>query len=59
MFLPPDWYPRILHATPGERNNWDLKAESSHIHWQDLDEDISVESLLASRRTDECEVSFK
>ena len=59
LSVPLDWYPRLLRATPEERNYWDLKAESGHIHWKDLDEDISVESLLASRRSSESEVSFR
>lgn len=57
--VPLEWYPRLVHATPEERNNWDLFAEVGHIHWEDLDEDISVEGLLAGRRSGESETSFK
>ena len=59
LSVPLDWYPRLVHATPEERNNWELHAESGHIHWEDLDEDISVEGLLAGRRSGESEASFK
>ena len=57
--VPLEWYPRLVHATREERNNWELFAEVGHIHWEDLDEDISVEGLLAGRRSGESETSFK
>jgi hypothetical protein len=49
--VPLAWFPRLLHATPAERNNWRLIGEGEGIHWPDLDEDISVEALLAGRRS--------
>ena len=51
--VPLDWYPRLVHATPEERNNWKIHAGGQHLHWPDLDEDISVEGLLAGRRSGE------
>ena len=51
--VPLAWYPRLLHATPEERDNWKLFADAHHIHWPDLDEDISVEGLLAGRPSGE------
>ncbi len=56
--VPLAWYPRLFHATPAERNNWELHAASLHIHWPDLDEDISVEGLLAGRRSQESPASL-
>ena len=56
--VPLDWYPRLVHATEDERSNWDLHAGSQHIHWEDLDEDISVEGLLAGRRSGESQASL-
>ena len=41
--VPLDWYPRLTHATPEERDNWRLIGGGGGIHWPDLDEDISVE----------------
>ena len=41
------WFPRLLHGTPEQRNNWRLIGKGVGIHWPDLDEDISVRSLLA------------
>jgi hypothetical protein len=42
------WFPRLLHGTPEQRNNWRLVVKGVGIHWPDLDEDISVRSLLAT-----------
>lgn len=42
------WFPRLLGATPGQRKNWRLIGRGVGIHWDDVDEDISVRSLLAS-----------
>ena len=45
------WYPRLLHASPAERAAWRLIGDGEGIHWPGLDEDISVESLVAGRRS--------
>ena len=42
------WFPRLLGATPDQRRNWRLIGRGVGIHWDDVDEDISVRSLLAS-----------
>jgi len=44
--VPLAWYPRLLHATPQQRNNWQPSAAGYGIHWPDLDEDLSTEGLL-------------
>lgn len=44
--VPLAWYPRLLHATPLERGNWQITGASVGIHWPDIDEDLSVEGLL-------------
>ena len=49
--VPVAWFPRLLHGTPSERSNWRLIGSGEGIHWPDLDEDISVASLLAGRRS--------
>ena len=51
--VPLAWYPRLIHATPEERGRWELHAAGQHIHWPDLDEDLSVEGLLAGRPSGE------
>lgn len=42
------WFPRLLRATATQRKNWRLIGRGVGIHWPDVDEDISVKSLLAS-----------
>lgn len=53
------WYPRLLHATPDERRNWRLIARGEGIHWPDVDEDISVSSLIAGRPSAESASSLQ
>ncbi|MDO8750405.1 MAG: DUF2442 domain-containing protein [Dehalococcoidia bacterium] len=57
--VPLAWYPRLLHATPEERGNWRLIGKGQGIHWKALDEDISVEGLLAGRHSGESQASLK
>lgn len=57
--MPLAWYPRLLHATPEERSHWRSVGKGEGIHWEDLDEDISVEDLLAGRHSRESQTSFK
>lgn len=40
------WFPRLLHATPEQRGAWELLGDGDGVHWQDVDEDISVAGLL-------------
>jgi hypothetical protein len=58
LSVPIAWYPRLAHATPSERANWQLIGHGQGIHWPDLDEDVSVEDLLAGRRSGESPKSF-
>lgn len=50
---PLSWYPRLVHATPEERNGWELIGGGGGIHWPGIDEDLSVASLLADRPSGE------
>ena len=45
--VPLAWFPRLQNATPAQRKNWRLIGGGIGIHWEDIDEDVSVESLLA------------
>lgn len=47
--IPLVWFPRLLKATPAQRQNYRLGFGGTGIHWEDIDEDISVEGLLAGR----------
>src|SRR3990167_7200089 len=40
------WFPRLLEATPRQRADWELIGGGIGIHWEAIDEDISVASLL-------------
>lgn len=57
--VPIEWYPRLSHGTDKERGNWRLIGRGDGIHWPDLDEDISIEGLLAGRRSGETERSIR
>jgi hypothetical protein len=56
---PIGWYPRLAHATPRERRNWRFIGGGEGIHWPELDEDLSVENLLAGKPSGESPKSFK
>lgn len=57
--VPTDWFPRLSHGSTPERENWRLIGQGEGIHWPDLDEDISVESLLAGRASGESQPSLE
>jgi hypothetical protein len=40
------WFPRLLHATPAQRADWQLLGDGHGIHWPQIDEDLSVAGLL-------------
>jgi hypothetical protein len=44
--VPLAWFPRLLHATPAQRANWQLLGDGEGIHWPDVDEDLSVTGIL-------------
>jgi hypothetical protein len=45
--VPLAWFPRLLHASQTEREAVELSATG--MHWDGLDEDISIAGLLAGR----------
>jgi len=53
------WYPRLLHGTSAERQNHRLIGQGLGVHWPQLDEDISVEGVLAGRPSYESRDSFE
>ena len=58
LTVPIAWYPRLQHGTARERAEWRLITGGEGIHWPLLDEDISVEGLLAGRRSGETQASL-
>jgi hypothetical protein len=59
LSVPLAWFPRLVHASPAERDNWRLIGKGHGIHWEDLDEDISIEGLIAGKPSGESQVSFQ
>lgn len=45
--VPVAWYPRLLHASDGERNHFRIIGGGYVIHWPDVDEHLSSQGLLA------------
>jgi hypothetical protein len=57
--VPVSWYPRLLHGSIEERNDWRLIGRGEGVHWPQLDEDISVDDLLAGRGSGETQDSLR
>jgi hypothetical protein len=53
------WFPRLAHGTPDERSHWRIIGGGEGVHWPDLDEDLSVDSILAGRRSRETQESLR
>ena len=47
--VPLAWFPRLQRGTPAQRKRWRLIGGGIGLHWEDVDEDISVESLLSTK----------
>ncbi len=47
--IPLAWFPRLLQATAEQRHAFRISPSGNGLHWPDLDEDISVEGLIAGR----------
>ena len=59
LVVPLAWYPRLYHSNQRQRARWRLIGRGLGIHWPEIDEDISVEGLLAGRRSGESQASLK
>jgi Protein of unknown function (DUF2442) len=57
--VPLVWYPRLLRASINERQQFRLIGSGEGIHWELLDEDVSVEGIVAGRRSMESAESFR
>ena len=44
--VPLTWFPRLLHASPLQRQKWELLGDGEGIHWIEIDEDLSIVGLL-------------
>jgi len=45
--VPLAWFPRLLHAAPNQRDQ--VRISVSGLHWEEIDEDISIAGLLAGK----------
>ena len=59
LIIPLSWYPRLLHATKKERENWEILGDGYAIAWDDLDEHIGIEGLLSGKSSGESDRSFE
>ncbi|MGB5972421.1 MAG: DUF2442 domain-containing protein, partial [Nodosilinea sp.] len=57
--LPLAWYPRLLHGSIEERQNWRLIGNGECIHWNQLDEDISVKNITLGQPSGESQKLFQ
>ncbi|MBW4472858.1 MAG: DUF2442 domain-containing protein [Stenomitos rutilans HA7619-LM2] len=57
--VPIAWYPRLLHASIEERNDYRFIAGGNGIHWNQLDEDISIKNLILGQPSGESQKSFQ
>ena len=51
--VPTAWYPRLAHGTSAERRQWKIAYSGEGLHWEALDEDISVKGLIAGLPSNE------
>ncbi|MBI3738296.1 MAG: DUF2442 domain-containing protein [Chloroflexi bacterium] len=59
IIVPLAWYPRLMYATPAERQNWQLLGDGYAVEFPDLDEHIGIEGLLAGRQSGESQKSLE
>lgn len=59
LSVPCSWYPRLVHATATERGGWTIIDGGTGIHWDGIDEDISLAGLLAGTPSLESQESLR
>lgn len=58
LSVPVAWFPRLAHASPAQRADYELLGDGQGIHWPAVDEDISVMGLLAGQRSVESKAAI-
>ena len=58
LSVPVAWFPRLAHASPAQRADYELLGDGQGIHWPGVDEDVSVMGLLAGQPSVESTVAF-
>jgi hypothetical protein len=59
LAVPLAWFPRLFYATENERNQWRLIGNGQGVHWQAIEEDISLENLLFGQSSGEGQKSLQ
>jgi hypothetical protein len=59
LSAPLAWFPRLVLATPAERNQIELRGDNQVIHWPLLDEDVDLEGLLLGAKSRESLASIQ
>jgi hypothetical protein len=57
--VPLAWYPRLWYGNEEERSNFEIIGDGEYIHWPDLDEDLSINGILAGHHSMESAESLK
>ena len=59
IIVPLAWYPRLWYGSPKERQHFEILGDGAYVHWPDLDEDLSIEGMVAGHRSGESATSLK
>lgn len=59
IIVPLAWYPRLWYGSPDERQHFEILADGTYVHWPDLDEDLSIDGMVAGHRSGESAKSLK
>ena len=59
LSVPIAWYPRLVHGTEAERQNFQISGAGFGIHWPELDEDIGIAGLFLGKKSSESPESFQ
>lgn len=59
IIVPLAWYPRLWYGSPEERQHFEVLGDGTYVHWPDLDEDLSIEGMVAGHRSGESATSLK
>ncbi len=59
MTVPLEWFPRLVHATPRERANFEIEPGGNSIWWADLDDGVEIAHLLVGWKSGEGAASLQ
>ncbi len=59
VIVPLVWFPRLWHGSPDERGRLEIFGDGAYVHWPELNEDLTIASLLSGRRSGESSKSLK